>query len=127
MVAVLVFMQSPVHAAVSSVGGLLVWSLTGEPWAVLVSMASGVLIDADYFLNNTKCVSKIFHAWEWCLILGLLVVFMDFPWWGLAAATGYGLHIVSDQMSHHRGYFWYFISFRVWVLRTRNREDLHVH
>ena len=83
MVAVLVFMQSPVHAAVSSVGGLLVWSLTGEPWAVSVSMASGVLIDADYFLNNTKCVSKIFHAWEWCLILGLLVVFMDFPWWGL--------------------------------------------
>ena len=115
-------MQPPVHSAISTVGGLVVWSITGEPWSVAIAWASGVLIDADYLVYKPICAAKILHAWEWWLILDLIVVFMDFPWWGIATATGYGLHIVSDLISHHRGYLWYFISFRIWVLPTRIRR-----
>ena len=115
-------MQPPVHAAVSTVGGLIIWSLTGESLAVSVSLASGVLIDVDYLLYKSKLVPKIFHAWEWLLGLVSLVILMDFPWWGLAAIAGYGLHIVCDQLNHRRGHLWYFITFRICVLFTRTRK-----
>ena len=115
-------MQPPVHAAISVIGGLVVWSITGEPWSIGIALVSGVLVDVDYLFYKTNCVSKILHAWEWWLILDLLVVVLGFPWWGVAAVVGYGLHIISDQISHNRGNLWYFLSFRVWVLPNRIRK-----
>ena len=41
---------------------------------------------------------------------------------GVAAVVGYGLHIISDQISHNRGNLWYFLSFRVWGLPNRIRK-----
>ena len=119
-------MQPPVHTAISVIGGSVVWSITGEPWSMAIAFVSVVLVvvlvDVDYLLYKTNCVSKILHAWEWFLILDLMVVVLGFPWWRIASVVGYGLHIISDQISHDRGKFWYFLSFRVWVLPNRIRK-----
>ena len=115
-------MQAPVHVAISAIGGLVVWAVTKEPWSIPIALGSGVLVDIDYLVPNRNYPLKILHAWEWWLMLDLLVVVLGFPWWGIAAVVGYGLHIISDQISHDRGKFWYFLSFRVWVLPNRIRK-----
>ena len=102
--------------------GLVVWSITREPWAIAVALASGVLVDVDYLIYISNYTLKILHAWEWWLILNVIIMLMGLPWWGHALVVGYGLHITADQISHNRGYFWYFILFRIWLLPRRIRK-----
>ena len=52
-------MQPPVHTAISVIGGSVLWSNTGEPWSMAIAFVSGVLVDVDYLLYKTNCVSKI--------------------------------------------------------------------
>ena len=116
-------MQAPVHVAISAIGGLVVWAVTKEPCSIPIALGSGVLVDIDYLVYNSNCPLKILHAWEWWLILNLIIALMGLPWWGLAAVVGYGLHITADQISHNRGHLWYFILFRIWLLPRRIRKS----
>ena len=40
----------------------MVWSITREPWAIAVALASGVLVDVDYLIYISNYTLKILHA-----------------------------------------------------------------
>ena len=102
------------HFAVAAVGGGTLWAVTGEPWSLPVSIASGVAIDVDYALRRVPIATKVLHGWEWVVILMAVGTLTGFPWWITAIGVGYGLHIAGDQLSHQRKWWWYILTYRTW-------------
>lgn len=96
------------HLALSTAAGGLVWAVTGEPVAVPVAIAAGVLPDIDHLLDYyVKYVRRdgrfqflLLHGWEY-LVAGLAVYlfWLQEPWL-LAAVAGYATQIAGDQVSH---------------------------
>ena len=62
-------MQSPVHLAISAIGGLVVWAVTKEPWSIPIALGSGVLVDIDYLVYNSNYPLKILHGGEWLVFV----------------------------------------------------------
>ena len=116
-------MQPPIHAAISAIGGGAVWAVTGEPWSLPVTVATGVAIDIDYLLYRFSVAIKLLHGWEWFVVLMAVGMLAGFPWWITAAALGYGLHVAGDQLSHKHEWWWYIASYRTWK-RYCGREKL---
>ena len=55
------------------------------------------------------------HNWEWLVLLLAIGVQQGFPWWLTAISVGYGLHLITDRLSHGRA-AWrdYLFMYRAW-------------
>ena len=112
----------------SSLGGA-VWAATGEPWAVPVAVAVGVLTDVDHLVDffdgaedgHNRHMLRPFHAWEFTA-LGVFALFAYFsnPLF-LAAVLGYISHIALDEVGNTTRPFAYFITYRAFVKFKRRR------
>ena len=86
--------------------GGAVWAATGEPWALPVTVAAGVLVDADHgpdlwwtlALQRRPLAVVALHGWEWLTALIVLGFWTQFSWWLVAVIVGYGLHLVTDHL-----------------------------
>ena len=108
------------HLGLSAAAGGAVWATTGEPWALPISVATGVLVDLDhgpdlwwaFALRREPIATFVLHGWEWLLGLVVLGLFMGFPWALSAALVGYGLHLITDQMFNNGGLWSYSLVYR---------------
>ncbi|MCH7626456.1 MAG: hypothetical protein IIC83_11070 [Chloroflexi bacterium] len=117
-------------------GGLggAVWAATGEPWAVPVAVAVGVLTDVDHLVDvfdgvdegRPRHMLRPFHAWEFAAI-GVFALFAYFnsPLF-LAALLGYISHMALDQVGNTTNYLAYLITYRASVKFNRRRLTPHV-
>lgn len=111
------------HLAASTVAGVAVWAGTGDPLAVPIAIAGGVLPDGDHLLDyyfkyirqDRRFQFYLLHAWEY-LIAGVVayLVFLTEPWL-LALVAGYATQLILDQVSHERSFrtTTYFITPRI--------------
>ena len=96
------------------------WAITGEPWSLPVTLAAGVLVDADhapdlwwtFALGRKPIATTLLHGWEWVATLLVVGILMGFPWWLLAMSVGHGLHVVTDQLFNGGGWRAYSVSYR---------------
>ena len=108
------------HVLVSSAVGGGVWAATGSPVAAGVTVAVGVLMDADHLFDyfqryaRGKC-GKLYvplHAWEYSLVgLVLIAVGLNHPIF-LGAVLAHLTHVGSDHWHNDLGRFGYSITFR---------------
>jgi hypothetical protein len=102
--------------------GAAVWGVTGEPLAVPLAVASGVLVDADHLLDQTwyfylhrrPAALLVLHAWEWLTALVAACLWLWFPWWLVAVTVGYAGHLATDQRFNHVYRKGYFITYRAY-------------
>lgn len=96
------------------------WAITGEPWALPVTAAAGVLVDIDHTpdlwwtlaLGRRPVAVYLLHGWEWIVGLALLGLWTGFPWWLVAVLAGYSLHVVTDHMFNNGGPWTYSLAYR---------------
>ena len=108
------------HLALSSAAGGAVWAATGEAWALPVTVATGVLVDADHtpdlwwaFALKLRPVAIVaLHGWEWLAALIVLGVWTQFSWWLVAVIVGYGLHLVTDHLFNNGNLLSYSLIYR---------------
>lgn len=112
-------------------GGLggAVWAATGEPLAIPVAVAAGVLTDLDHLVDvfdseedgRNRHMLRLFHAWEFAA-LGVFALFAYFnnPLF-LAALLGYISHLALDEVGNTTNSFAYFITYRAFVRFRRRR------
>lgn len=111
------------HLAASSTAGAAVWAGTGEPLALPIAIAAGVLPDGDHLLDyyfryirqDRRFQFYLLHGWEY-LVTGIFIY--AFIWtepWMLALVVGYATQIGLDQISHGKesGATAYLISRRI--------------
>ena len=108
------------HLALSTAAGGAAWAVTGEPWALPVTTATGVLVDLDhgpdlwwtFALRRQPVATFLLHGWE--LLAGLVVlgIWIGFPWWLLAVLVGYGLHLATDHLFNGGGLWNYSLIYR---------------
>ena len=109
------------HIAASGAAGAIVWAATGEPWALPIAVAGGVLPDADHLLDYYLWYVKrrfnrillIFHAWEYLAVMVAVYAGGVREPWLLALIAGYFTQIGGDQLFN--GVFWhtYLITARI--------------
>jgi hypothetical protein len=96
-----------------------VWAATGNPWAVPVSFATGVLIDGDHVVDYAdwlmrgwrKYIFVPLHAWEFAAI-GLVAVALWYHPLFLAAVLGQLSHVITDHFTNHLKPWGYSITYR---------------
>ena len=118
-----------VHIIVSAGLGGAVWAATGEPWAVPVAVATGVLTDVDHLVDvfdgedegHGLHMLRPLHAWEFAAV-GVIALFAYFsnPLF-LAAVLGYISHLVVDELGNPTHPLAYFMTYRVFVKFERKR------
>ncbi len=110
------------HTAISLGIGAGAWAATGEPLAVPVAVAAGVLIDSDHvpeylhwFVSKERRYMIVpFHAWEYALIgLVTLALFWNHPLF-FAALLGHLGHLFTDQLANHTRPMAYSIIYRIY-------------
>ena len=108
------------HALVSSAVGVGVWAVTGSPAAAGVTVAVGVLMDADhvydYYQRYARGIDgKLYvplHAWEYSLVgLVFMTLGLDHPMF-LGAVLAHLAHVGSDHWHNGLGRFSYSITYR---------------
>lgn len=110
------------HFALSAGVGGVVWAVSGEPLAIPVAVAAGVLIDADHapdlwsslVLRRPPTAMYPLHAWEWVAALIAYGAWAGFPWWLAALTAAFGLHVATDQVFNRAGPWTYFFFYRAW-------------
>ena len=108
------------HLLVSGAVGGGVWVATGSPTATGVTVAVGVLMDADHLYDyyqrySRRKYGKLYvplHAWEYSLVgLGLIAFGLNHPIF-LGAVLAHLTHVGSDQWHNGLGRFGYSITYR---------------
>ena len=108
------------HVALSAVvgGGLSV--AEGDPWLLGVTMAAGVLPDADhaidfynwYIRRSPHRLILLFHGWEYLAIaIAIYSLVLTEPWM-LGIVIGYATQIVGDQIFNRAKWHTYLITAR---------------
>ena len=121
------------HLAASTAAGCFLWGVTSEPLALPITVASGVAVDIDHGADlwwnlalRKKPVAMYFlHSWEWLIVILAIGVQQGIPWWFSAMSLGYGLHLITDRLSHGRA-TWrdYLLLYRAWHrFRVTRPED----
>ncbi len=108
------------HLALSTAAGGGLWAATGEPWALPVTVAAGVLVDVDHApdlwwtlaLGRKPVATFLLHGWEWVVGLVALGMWTGFPWWHLAVVVGYSLHVTTDHLANRGGMWSYSLIYR---------------
>lgn len=99
------------HLAASAAAGGAVWAGTGEPIALPVAIAAGVLPDGDHLLDyyfkyirhDRRFNFFLLHAWEYLIVGVIVYAFFHSEPWLLAAVAGYSTQLILDQISHVKG------------------------
>lgn len=108
------------HAMVSSAVGGGVWAATGSPVAAGVTVAVGVLMDADHAYDYyqryaRRKFGKLYlplHAWEYSLVgFGLLALGLNHPIF-LGVVLAHVTHVGSDYWHNSLGGLGYSITYR---------------
>ena len=108
------------HFLVSGVVGGGVWAATSSPAAAGVTVAVGVLMDADHLYDYYQRYArgkygKLYvplHAWEYSLVgLGLIALGLDHPIF-LGAVLAHLAHVGSDQWYNGLKRLGYSITYR---------------
>ena len=115
-------MRPTQHALLALGTGTAIWAATGEPVAVPLTFATGVLVDGDhlpdqvwhFYMKRRPLGILALHAWEWLFCLILATVLLSFPWWMVAITLGYATHIVTDHRFNAPNRWGYFILFRTY-------------
>jgi hypothetical protein len=110
------------HALLATSIGVAIWAATGEPLAVPLAFASGVLVDGDhlpdqiwhFYLKHKPRVFVVLHAWEWFAGLVIATAMLSFPWWMVTVTVGYATHIATDHHFNKPNVWGYFIVFRAY-------------
>ena len=113
-------MQPSRHLALSTANGGALWATTGEPRALPVTVGAGVLVDLDhgpdcwwtFALGHKPVATFVLHAWEWLAGLVALGIWTGFPWWLVAVLSGYGLHLITDNLFNRGGTWSYSLVYR---------------
>jgi hypothetical protein len=108
------------HLALSTGVGGVVWAASGEPLAIPIAIAAGVLIDVDHapdlwsslVLRRSPTVIYPLHAWEWVAMLIAYGAWVGYPWWLAALIAAFGLHVATDQIFNRAGPWTYFFFYR---------------
>ena len=97
------------------------WAATGEPLALPLALATGVLIDADHLIDHfdsrergvKRHMWRPLHAWEYVAVgVTILAVIWPHPLF-LAALLRYISHVVIDQVMNETHPLAYLIAFRI--------------
>lgn len=110
------------HFAVSTAAGGVLWAASGEPWILPITVAAGVVVDADhapdlwwnFALRHQPVFTVVVHAWKWLAGLVVLGVWMGFPWWIIGVVVGYGLHLTTDHLFNSSCLWTYSLFFRTY-------------
>lgn len=97
------------------------WAATGEPLAVPVAFATGVLIDSDHIFEYVDWLFKgwkrymivPFHAWEYSILAIIGLFFWYHPLY-LAAALGHLGHVTTDHFANGGRPLTYSIIYRAY-------------
>jgi hypothetical protein len=110
------------HIAFSATAGAAVWAGTGDPYAIPVAVAAGVLPDGDHVLDyyvryvkrRRRFMFLILHGWEYLgAMLLTYFLWIDEPW-VLAMAAGYATQIGGDQIFNRVKWHTYLLSARIY-------------
>ena len=121
------------HFIVSSAVGGGVWVATGSPAAAGVTVAVGVLMDADHVYDYYQRYArgkygKLYvplHAWEYSLVgLGLIALGLNHPIF-LGAVLAHLAHVGSDQWYNGLKRLGYSITYR--AIKGFNMESIVPH
>lgn len=101
-------LRTEIHMGASAAAGVGVWGVTGDPIAVPVAIAAGVLPDVDhvvdfynwYWRRSRRRVLLLLHAWEWVIALYAIAVFAIPEPWMIALASGYFTQVALDQFGY---------------------------
>ena len=115
-------MRPTSHALLATGTGVAIWASTGEPMAVPLTFATGVLVDGDhlpdqiwhFYMKRRPRALLALHAWEWLMGLAIATVLLSFPWWMVAVTVGYATHIATDHHFNMPNRWGYFILFRAY-------------
>ena len=96
------------HVAMSTAAGGIVWATAGNPIAIPVAIAAGVLPDVDHLFDyyvkygrrDGRFQFLLLHGWEYLFIGFAAYVFLLPETWLLAALAGYTTQVAGDQISH---------------------------
>ncbi len=110
------------HLALSAAAGGGIWAASGQPWALPMTVAAGVLVDVDhapdlwwtFALKRKPIATFLLHSWEWLTGLLVLGVWAGFPWCLVAVIVGYGLHVITDHAFNHGALWSYSLAYRAW-------------
>lgn len=109
------------HALVSAAAGGTLATATGEPALFGLTVAAGILPDADHLLDYFNWYVRLspgrlfmlFHGWEYLIAVTLIYGLIYPNTWMLALAIGYGTQIVGDQIAHRPRWNTYFLLARL--------------
>ena len=115
-------MKPTSHAILATGTGIAIWAATGEPAAIPLTFATGVLVDGDhlpdqiwhFYMKGRPLGILALHAWEWLIGLAVVTVLLSSPWWMVAVTLGYATHIVTDHHFNGPNRWGYFILFRAY-------------
>ena len=121
------------HVLVSSAVGGGIWAATGSPAAAGLTVAVGVLMDADHLYDYYQRYArgkygKIYvplHAWEYSLVaLGLIALGLNHPIF-LGAVLAHLTHVGSDHWHNGLKGLGYSITYR--AIKGFNSDSILAH
>ena len=119
------------HIGISAAAGTGIWIATGEPWTIPVTVAAGVLPDADHILDyynwyirrSYKRLILFLHGWEYLIAAVCLYLFVFKENWMLAVLVGYATQIGTDQLFN--GVRWHTYLFSARAMRGFRASEVH--
>lgn len=112
------------HVVASAAVGGYVAANYGEPLAIPVALAAGVLPDSDHLLDfywhyvrkSRKRLFVFFHSWELAFVISIYNLIWMQTWWMDALVAGYWTQMLLDQFGNESDFKFYF-----WFYRARHR------
>jgi hypothetical protein len=122
------------HVIASAGLGAIFWAKSRDPWTMVLSLAFGVLVDLDHFIDywysegricfdartflktrywqRSGRVFVLFHAFEYLPVV--FVVWQAFKGrrWAVAATAAMSSHLLADHFINELGPLGYFILYR---------------
>ncbi|NLB60486.1 MAG: hypothetical protein GX806_05400 [Lentisphaerae bacterium] len=128
-------MKLPHHAIASLIVSGLVWLWLRSAAAAGACFLAGVFVDLDHVLDyslqygrrirwrhliavfETGLFENIYiflHAWEWILVMLVLLWLIDWKPALLGLLIGFGTHLAMDQIGNRHQPWSYFLFYRMW-------------
>jgi len=123
------------HVITSAGLGAIFWAKSRDPWTMALSLAFGVLVDLDHFLDYWYSEGRIcfdlktflatrywrksgrlfivFHAFEYLPIVFLLWRAVKGRRWAVAATAAMSSHVLADHLVNELRPLAYFILYRL--------------
>ena len=111
------------HTAISAGIGAGVWGITGSPAAGAATIGVGVLTDVDhlfdfyqwYIRRRKGKIFLLFHAWEYSIVGLVLLGFVFYHPFLLAAVLAHLGHVTADHFHNRLSPLGYSLAYRLAV------------